>query len=68
MRKARRKWSGLALIRHFPQALLMSPEPVPDPPPPCGFCGGEPAVVIDGQGWCVDCFHERGSCCSGEPE
>jgi hypothetical protein len=32
----------------------------------CERCGREAAVVIDGKGWCVDCFHECGSCCAGE--
>ncbi len=38
----------------------------PTDPLICSGCGREAAVVIDGSGWCVDCWHERGSCCSGE--
>ncbi|MEP2776639.1 MAG: hypothetical protein ABJQ29_10625 [Luteolibacter sp.] len=36
------------------------------PPPVCDNCGRESAIVIEGKGWCVDCFQARGSCCSGE--
>jgi hypothetical protein len=34
--------------------------------PVCENCGREADTVIDGKGWCVDCFHARGSCCAGE--
>jgi 23S rRNA (cytidine1920-2'-O)/16S rRNA (cytidine1409-2'-O)-methyltransferase len=32
----------------------------------CEGCGREAVTMIDGKGWCVDCFHESGSCCQGE--
>ncbi|MES2440510.1 MAG: hypothetical protein V4584_15700 [Verrucomicrobiota bacterium] len=38
----------------------------PTPPPVCEGCGREAAAVIDGKGWCVDCFQACGSCCAGE--
>jgi hypothetical protein len=48
--------------------ILESPEN--SPPPACEGCGKEAAAIIDGKGWCVDCYQdcyqERGSCCSGE--
>ncbi|WP_345715394.1 hypothetical protein [Luteolibacter yonseiensis] len=34
--------------------------------PDCEGCGREAAAVIDGKGWCVDCFHTCGSCCAGD--
>ncbi len=36
------------------------------PLPVCDNCGREADVVIDGKGWCTDCFQARGSCCAGE--
>lgn len=69
MRKARRLWSALERAIPLDQDVSMNEEPTPPPPPEapcCNLCGGEPAVVIEGVGWCVDCFHARGSCCSGE--
>ncbi len=38
----------------------------PAPLPPCVGCGREAATMIDGKAWCVDCFHECGSCCAGD--
>lgn len=67
MRKARRLWSGLERAIPPDQHGGMNEETPPPPPPEapcCNLCGGEPAVVSEG--WCVDCFHARGSCCSGE--
>ncbi len=43
-----------------------SPNESPAPLPDCEGCGHEAVTVIDGKGWCVDCFHQCGSCCSGE--
>jgi 23S rRNA (cytidine1920-2'-O)/16S rRNA (cytidine1409-2'-O)-methyltransferase len=31
----------------------------------CEGCGREAVAMIDGKGWCVDCFNESGSCCQG---
>lgn len=36
------------------------------PPPPCTGCGRDSDAVIDGKGWCVDCYQGMGSCCSAE--
>ena len=43
-----------------------APDPAPIPLENCAACGREAVVVIDEKGWCVDCFHEAGSCCAGE--
>ena len=48
--------------------LSENPDPSPVPTVACEGCGGEAEVVIDGKGWCVDCFQARGSCCAGEFE
>ncbi len=41
-------------------------KPAETPPPVCENCGREAHTVIDGKGWCIDCFQARGSCCAGE--
>ena len=41
-------------------------DPTPVPLKNCDGCGQEAVAVIDEKGWCVDCFHESGSCCAGE--
>jgi hypothetical protein len=46
----------------------MTENPNLPPPPACERCGRESAVVIDGRGWCVDCWAAAGSCCAGEFE
>lgn len=53
-----------AAMSHF-RGMETSDVP-PAPLPDCEGCGGEAAAIIDGKGWCVDCYHGCGSCCAGD--
>lgn len=70
-RKARRRSkdsvADFAVLRQSRVMMIYeAPDSSAAPMPDCAGCGREAAVVIDGKGWCVDCFHNCGSCCAGD--